>query len=252
MIDQALYRNVVPLDRREHAGLRMAPLADLSVTSGMHGVFITVAEFTEACKEYAIVYAKVGRDPDGRDELAPMAMLGFSPGENLYLQGTRWDVRYVPGFILRYPFAMSRIDEERNAVCIDRDWPGWVEGGDDSAGRALFQPDGEPTEFLQETRRFLDGYEAETERTRMFCSLLRDLDLLEEKAFEATLPSGEKIALHGFLAIHEGKLKTVPDAQLLELHRNGALGRIALQQASLTNLQHLVQRRIDAGGAKGA
>lgn len=252
MIDQALYRSVVALDRREHRRLRMEPLSDLSVTRDMHGVFIAVAEFGEACKEYPVVYARVGKDEQGRDEIAPMAVLGFDRGENLYLKGSRWDVRYVPAFVLRYPFAMSRVDEQRSVVCIDREWAGWTEADADDAaapGRALFDASGEPTPFLQETRRFLDGFEAETERTRLFGALLRDLGLLEDKRFEATLPGGETLLFEGFLAVNEERLKALPDATVLELHRNGVLAQLALQHASLTNMQRLVERRIEARAA---
>jgi hypothetical protein len=58
--------------------------------------------------------------------------------------------------------------------------------------------------------------------------------------FEATLPNGEKFDVEGFLALDEKKYAELPDAKVLELHRNGLIALIEMHRLSMTNMNRLV------------
>jgi hypothetical protein len=252
VIPEALYKQVEPLDRVRHRRLHMRPLDGWSVAQAMNAVFVTVVEFADVCKEYAIVFVRAGRDPaTGREEVVPVALTGLKHGENLYLRADGgWDARYVPAFLRRYPFALARADRADDPlIVIDAQWSGWVDGesgGSDGAAPAepLFDAAGEPAPVLKKVQAFLDNFRQETVRTGVFGNRLLELGLLQEMRFDATLPSGEKLVVDGFLALDTKKFAELPDALLGELHRSGVLGLLHLQQVSLGNIQRLVERRI--------
>jgi hypothetical protein len=247
-----LYKRVEPLDRVRHRGLRMRPLDGWSVAQAMNAVFVTVAEFGDVCKEYAIVFVRTGQDGAGGEEVAPVALTGLRQGENLYLRADgHWDARYVPAFLRRYPFALARADAADPVVVIDAQWSGWVDGaaGGGDAGapaEALFDAAGEPSELLRKVQAFLDNFRQETVRTGVFGKRLLELGLLQAMRFDATLPGGEKLVVDGFLALDTKKFAELSDALLGELHRSGILGLLHLQQLSLGNMHRLVERRIAA------
>jgi hypothetical protein len=244
-----LYTNVVALDRVQHRNLRLKQrFDDLTPTASMNAVFVTAVEFPDVCREYPIVYVRAGKDEaSGEDMIAPMAVLGLSQNENLYLQtGGGWRTPYVPAYLRRYPFGMAQLNAEQMAVCIDRAYPGFSE----TEGEPLFDGQGQPTKLLQDVQRFVEDYETEIQRTRAFCVELNKAGLFQDMRFDATLPGGQTLAVDGFLAIDEKKLAELPDAKVVEWHRNGLLGLVHAQQISMGLMRRLVEWRLQRDATK--
>ncbi len=241
MINKSLHRQPVPLDRVVHRHLKMRDVGpDWSVAAGLNAYFCNAVEFAELCKEFPIVFVRAGNDPATNKPLAaPMAVFGLAQGENLFVDGVRWDADMMPAQLRVYPFATSRIDEQRHALMIDAAWPGFSE----TEGTPLFEEDGQPSARLKEIQEGMDRLEQETQRTRAMCDRLLDLDLLRDMRFDATLPDGKKLTVEGFLAVDEKRLAALPEATLLEMHRNGLLALIVMHQISLSNMRRLVERR---------
>jgi hypothetical protein len=241
LINSALYRAPELLDPAHHRHLRVGGLADFSITKGMHGAFITATEMPQAALEFPIVFIQSGElDAGGKATISPIVLLGLSQGENLYVDGTRWDARYIPAFIRRYPFLTAHL---RNAgatgVMIDRAWSGFSE----TEGEMLFEPDDKPAPALQRAMEFLQMFEAEAQRTRAFCARLVELDLLKEMKADATLPGGATLSVDGFHVVDEDKLHKLADAVVLETHRNGMAMLLHLHLASLVNMRQMVERK---------
>ena len=252
MSNPPLYGNLVPLDRVVHKNLRLR--TDLPIaarTNDQNSLFLTVVEFADACKEYPIVFVRVGDAPanasagapaDAAAKLtvAPLAVLGLKPGQNLFIKGDEFVAGYVPAYLRRYPFAMARLDQSSDqiAVCYDADWAGFSE----TEGQPLFTEAGEPSEFLQQAKGFLENFENEIERTRLLCEQLMDLGLLNDMRFDATLPSGETLAVDGFMAVDEKKLAELPDAKIVEFYRNGIMSLIEMHRVSMTNMNRLASK----------
>lgn len=235
-----LYGNLVPLDREAHKHLRLkTELPTVDRVAGLNSLFLAVVEFAEACKEFPIVFVRVGEAPtDGsKQAVAPLAVMGLRAGSNLFVKDGKWTGNYVPAYLRRYPFAMARLDQDTDtvAVCYDSEWAGFSV----TEGQALFGADGEPTEFLSNARTFLENFEQESERTRHACQALQELDLLQDMRFEATLGNGEKLDVDGFLAVDEKKLAELPDAKIVELHRNGLLALLEMHRISMGNMNRL-------------
>jgi len=244
MILESLYKNVTVLDRTQHRALKMRhPFTDLSPTAKMNAMFVAAVEFPDVCREYPIVFVRAGKEQDtGKDNFAPMAVLGIGKEENLFLKPDGgWRGLYMPAFLRRYPFGMTAIAADRAAICIDRSWDGFSE----TEGDALFQPSGEPTELLKNAQTFVENFETEVQRTRVLCALLRDDGLLQDMRFDATLPDGEKVGVDGFLAIDEKKLAELPAEKVMQYHRDGILGLIHAQQISMGLMRRLVEWHLE-------
>ncbi|WP_422016845.1 SapC family protein [Roseateles sp.] len=240
MSNPPMYGELLPLDREVHKNMKLdTTVPVVRRLADQNSVFLAAVEFGDACKEYPIVFVRAGNGDNGKPVVAPLAVLGLKAGSNLFVDGDQWTGNYVPAYVRRYPFAMARLEENTTnvAVCFDLKWPGF----NDTTGEALFK-DGQPTEFLTNARTFLENFEQESERTRLICNLLVELDLLQDMRFEATLSTGEKIDVEGFLALDEKKYAELPDDKVLQLHRNGLIALIELHRLSLTNMNRLVGR----------
>ena len=239
MSNPPLYGNLVPLDRVAHKNLRLR--TDLLVTSRastQNSLFLTVVEFADACKEYPVVFVRVGDAPgaDGKITVAPLAVTGLKPNTNMFADGDKWKGNYIPAYLRRYPFAMARIEgQDQVAVCFDEQWPGFSQ----TEGSSLFAADGQPTEFLVNARTFLENFEQEAERTRLICEQIVDTGLLQDMRFDATLPSGEKFEVNGFLAVDEDKMSNLPDDKVLQLYRSGLMSLLEMHRVSMSNMNRL-------------
>lgn len=240
MINQNLHRNPVPLDSAQHRQLRLAlPVTDWSVAGRLNAIFVAAGEFGEVCREFPIVFVRAGKAPDGKDQIAPIAVLGLVQEQNLYLAGERWRAHYMPAVLRAYPFCIGRINEQRFAVCVDMAWAG-AQGDGQGGGQALFEGDGQPAPLLKDMQKHFEALEGEIQRTRLIGEKLRDLDLLRDMQLDATLPDGSKHRVDGFLTVDEAKMQALPDNVVGELHRTGVLGLIHLHWVSMGNVRRLL------------
>ena len=86
----------------------------------------------------------------------------------------------------------------------------------------------------------LEALEMQIQRTRLVGRRLLELGVLRDMRFDATLPDGRKHSVDGFLTVDEKKVAELPDAVVLELHRNGMLGLVHLHWVSLGNMRRLL------------
>jgi len=239
MINPNLHRKPVALDRAKHRRTRLDTGArDLTELRKMSAFFVAGAEFGDACKDFPLVWIRAGKDDAGKDQVAPVAVFGFGPGQNLCIDGDAWRVRYVPLMLRVYPFAMARVSPTDLLMCIDESWVGLSEGVD---GQALFDADGNPTAFTQEIKQQLEFFEAEVERTRVAGAMLLEHELLRDMRYDATMPDGSRVGVDGFLTVDDAKLNALTDAQLVALARSGAMALIHAHLISLGNMARLAE-----------
>lgn len=242
MIDPSLFTDPIALDRVQHRQARLKPAGTrFDCVAQKNSLFITAIEFGDACRDYPIVFVDAGKDAEGRTEVAPLAVLGLRQGENLmFTPDGRWDARYVPAVLRAYPLGLAPTDGQSYSLVVD----GRADALSDDAGERLFNDAGEPSEFLANAQKFLEQIELETQRTRQFGRRLIDLELLRPMRFDATLPDGNTLTLDGFFIVDEEKLSALPDAVVLEMHRNGMLSLIDAHRISLGLMRSLVERRL--------
>ncbi|MET0209365.1 MAG: SapC family protein [Burkholderiaceae bacterium] len=239
MSNPPMYGNLVPLDREAHKKTRLrSDLSSLERIRDLNSLFVAVAEFADASREFPVVFVRVGTAAEGqRQAVAPLAVFGLRQGSNLFLKDGEWTGRYLPAYVRRYPFAMARLDDSGTdmALCVDQAW----EGLSEVDGVPLFDDKGEASELLLSAKNFCEEFEREAERTRAACDVLQELNRLQDMRFEAQLPSGEKLDVDGFMTINEKALAELPDAKIVELHRNGLLELITMHRLSLGHMSRL-------------
>lgn len=238
MIIPFLHNDAVPLDSARHRNTRLRlPLPDWNVAQRLNALFVAAVEFGDMAKESPIVFIRVGKDDAGRDQIAPIAVLGLASEQNLFVEDGQWRAQYIPAVLRFYPFCIGRIDAERFAICIDQAWPGVNE----TEGQPLFEADGSPAELLTSIQKHLEMLDAEIHRTRQLGQRLLELDLLQEMRFDATLPDGRQHTVDGFLTVDDAKMQALPDATVGQLHREGVLGFIHAHWLSMGNMRRLVE-----------
>ena len=235
MSDSVYYEKPVLLDREKHRKRKVKPSSSFAFARKANSLYLAGVEFNEACKEYAVVFSRLGASKT----VVPVVMLGLRARENLFVdeQGA-WRGRYVPAFVRRYPFVLAQLPGQAMGVCIDEAYPGL----NDREGEALFDKEGRDTPFLKNALEFLGQYQREYLRTEAFCQRLEQAGLLMEMNARADLVDGRSFTVAGLMVVDEKKLMALPDAVALALFRAGELSLIAMHLASLSNMQVLVDR----------
>ncbi len=246
MINQNLHRQPLALDSALHRQLKVTvPVTDWSVAGQLNALFVAAAEFGDVCREFPIVFVKAGKEADGTDAIAPIAVMGLAQNQNLYVSGERWRAQYLPAILRLYPFCIARIDEQRFAICVDRAFAGVGE----QAGQALFQDDGQASGLLTDVQKQLEVLETEIQRTRLVGRRLQELDVLRPMRFDTKMPDGRQHTVDGFLVVDDDKMSKLDDAVVGELHRNGMLGLVQLHWVSMGNMRRLVDWFVERSAA---
>ena len=241
MSDTLYYDKPVLLNRDKHRHRRIRPTPGFAFARNANSLYLATVEFTEACKEYTIVFI---RQKDGK--VAPVVMLGLRNRENLFVDAQdRWTAGYVPAFVRRYPFVLAELPDKQMGVCIDEAFSGL----NDTEGEPLFDEQGGNTPFLQNALDFLQRYQVEYLRTEAFCKRLVDAGLLTEMNAKADLVDGRNFTVAGLLVVDEKKLNALPDDKALALFRAGELHLISMHLVSLSNLSRLVDRMAQRAGS---
>lgn len=228
-----MYRRLVALDRERHASLRLAPGADLSSAAEASVFPLLAVEFAHAAREYPIVFVR-----GAGQELLPVAVTGTPEWGNVFVDGEgRWDARYVPAYVRRYPFVFARTEKGELAVCIDEACPRLTA----DAGTPLFQS-GEPSALLKEVLTHLGEYERQAEATGAFMKRLEAAGVLIEANARAEL-AGRSLALRGFWVVDEARFRALPAATVQEWLASGELGLVYAHLISLGNLLQILNRR---------
>ena len=238
MINALLHRQPVSVDRDLHRQLKLKlPLTDWSVASKLNSIFVAVAEFSDACRDYPLVFVNAGKDEQGKMLVAPIAVLGLADGENLYLDGTQWRGRYIPAVLRTYPFFVGRVNDQTSTMCLDAGWSQLSQ----TEGEPLFLPDGEPAPLLTAMREQLELIETEVQRSMHACNRLVELDLLRDMRFDATLPDGRKHGVDGFFTVDQERMAALDSAAVLDLHKSGLMSVIHAHWISLGNMRSMVE-----------
>jgi hypothetical protein len=249
MITPKLHLQPLALDSQRHRqAMVQLPITDWSHLAGLNALFLTAAECVQAAGEFPIVFIRAGVDAEGKPEFAPIAVFGLATDENLYLEGGQWRATHMPAVMAVYPFGIARAGAgDKLAVCIDSASAAVSSTG---TGQRLFTDGGEPTDFARQVIGELERLEAQVQGTRQIVRRLLALDLLREKRLDATLPDGQKLGLDGFFTVDEERVKALPDATVLDLHRDGLLAFIHAHWVSLTQMRRLLQRRAERVAAR--
>lgn len=230
-----IYDNIQPLSEK-HAKWSVS-VENHEFISHLNSAPVLATEIAFAAAEFPIIFSATGEG-----EYLPLAVMGLKDGQNLLLDEKNiLTTRYVPAFIRRYPFVLGGSkDSDMMALCIDEDSKALVQDG--SKGARLFQDDNSHSDFLKDIVEFLKDYQYRAELTRTFTKKLHELDLLEPMSANISFKAKEdvKLNLGGFYVVKREKLKTISDADALDLFKKDGLELIYAHIQSLSNFNRLI------------
>lgn len=245
-----LYKKPVPLSATAHKGMGLKygdrPFDFLNET---HFVPLTAGEIPSACAHYPVIFLGEAR--------MPVAVMGLQPGMNLFVDtqtGMYEGMRYVPGFVRRYPFvsAVHTEEKERFTVCVDA---GSHLMSSDNPDEPFFTDAGEPTEFTTNAIEFVRMYESEVVATHAMLARFKELDLFEEQntQFQPRDAQGQPVGQPQTIATYWGisgdKIRALSPEVLAELRDNMYLAIIYAHMISMAQWDFILTRaQTRAGG----
>lgn len=225
------------LTAEEHRELRVRTERGAELGDAVMCCITAPAEFRQVQNEYPILFRL---NPE-RNSFTALAMFGFENDENLFLEGDRWDARYLPLAIDIQPFLIGLPDDGSDAKQVHIDLASPRIGGGE--GMRAFDENGRPTPYLEDIAEKLGALDAGYQESGAFFDALRRHALLEPLTLEVTLEDGSTNRLVGFHVIDEDRLRALEPAAVGELHAGGHLMPIFMALASLANLARLVDRK---------
>ncbi len=228
-----MFKQVVPVNQQRHAGKKIKQVEGFEFASQFHIAYVTTHEFVRAAAIYPLVFI----EDKEKDEFRPVALLGLDAGENLFVDGKgKWAASYIPAIIRRYPFALSQAGEDgRFLVCVD-------EGSDlvnDTEGSPLFDEKGEPTQVIENVKRYLSELQQMDAVTSEFCKFLAENNLFVPLNMRVRQNDQFK-NISGCYVINEERLNNLSDELFLGLRTKHYLPAIYAQLTSLSQIERLV------------
>ncbi|KEO51148.1 SapC family protein [Thioclava pacifica] len=232
---QSIFKGGEVLNSQRHTSLRYSPETGCKLFADQASAPVTIAEFSAVAAEYPILFAPAEAGA------SPVALFALKEGTNLFVDRKgRWTGHYIPAHFRQLPFFNTHIrDSDKIVLSVLPEAESVHESGD---GLALFDEDGQASEFLKAVMEFTRQHYEHTVTTQKFCRLLAELDLLEETTGTITLPDKSRRILKGLSVVSRKKLHALDDAKLAEFERNGALEAIHLHWASMRNFENLGER----------
>ena len=236
------YNEIVPMQKGQKVRLP-GPGEIPEFCRKTNAVPISFSEFAVACRDYPLTFIP----GEGGRTFSPVAVLGVTGGENLFLREGRWDrAVYYPAYLRRYPFCMARVtlnsvEQADRLICVE-------EAFLSDAGELMFDDAGAPLARWLPIEKLLREYETDIERAREMCAILSDYALLEPFTLQASLMGGT-MSFGGMFRVDEKRLESLNAAQHKTLIRKGIMGRIYAHLMSLDNFARLIARKETMGAA---
>jgi hypothetical protein len=233
------YGEIAPMQRTDRVLLPAAG-ATPEFCRSINALALSYSEFNAAAHDYPIVFASA----DQGESFSPVIVLGLGDEQNLFVndQG-QWDrTAYLPAFVRRYPFCISKlyVDGEARSekvVCVATDYL-------DKEGMPLFDENGESTSQWQSVERLLQEYENDLDRTAQMCEIFRKLDLFSPFTFQIMQDDVPGLKLQGMYRIDDAKLKALKPTNHKALVTKDLMGKIYAHFHSLENFARLYARAV--------
>jgi len=231
--------NRIVLNNVDHGDLTVSPRFGAAFGDQVNSVRLFPTEYEAASREYAILFR---HDADSAQTFA-VALLGLDADENLFLDGERWNARYVPAVQARGPFSIGLQRNEDGTpgealIHVDLDDP---RVGNGQAGHPVFLAQGGNAPYLNHIievlRAISEGLEIEPAMVAAFGAF----ELLQPIQLQIQTDDSRRYDLVDFLTIDAGRLAALDGAALEKLHHAGFLRLAFAAAASLGNISQLIE-----------
>ncbi len=229
--------NSVRLDNVDHHDLKYTPRHGVAFGDAVNQVLVLPSEFTELAREYPILFR---RHDDG--SFYAVALLGLDRDENLFLDGERWNARYVPAMRARGPFSIALTGQPGDAghdalIHADLDDPRLGRG----AGEPLFRTHGGNAPALEQVTQILRTIHQGKIAGAVLFSALAAEGLVAPLNIDIQSEGGGGYHIGDVFSVSRDALAALDGAALQRLNAAGFLAPAFMVLASLGNLQRLIE-----------
>jgi hypothetical protein len=189
------------LNKEKHRQLRVKTGYGAALGDAAMYVMTYPMEFRDIQSCYPILFTK----DSNTGGFFAAALMGFEADQNLFLQDNGWDAAYIPAVVQRQPFLIATRgegDNEPPVVSLDLDHPRVSQ----DEGEALFDVEGNSTEFLNKKIALLDKLHRGLQHSSGFIDTLLQHELLEQITLDIAFNDGSKKSVQGFYSIAEERL----------------------------------------------
>jgi hypothetical protein len=231
--------NTVILDNVEHHDLKVNLARGDAFGDNVNQALVFPNEFRELQREYPIFFRK-----DAEGAFQAVAILGLDKDENLYLNGTDWNARYIPAVLARGPFSMVVASDESGQptdpkIQIDLNNPSV--GKDD--GVPIFLPHGGHSKYLDHILGVMRTLHEGLAYSKAFFAALQEQDLIEEVTVEIKVNDGLQYSVPAVYSISQEKFQNLSAEVLRKFHQSGFLAPCYWVLSSLDNINLLVDTK---------
>lgn len=231
--------NRVLLNNVDHADLRVIAGHGVGFGDGINQVLVLPTEFEAVQREYPILIRK-----DASGAWQAVALLGLDRDENLFLDETGWNARYVPAVQRRGPFSIALQRDERGGaprpmIHVDLDHPRVSR----DAGERLFLPAGGNAPYLQGVSLALSQIHDGLEVSGPMFAYFEELGLIEPIDIEIKLDDQTSYDIPDVYTLAPDRLNAVTGEALERLHQSGLLRAAHWIITSMGNVEELIARK---------
>jgi hypothetical protein len=233
--------NRVLLNNVDHHDLRVITRHGVEFGDAVNQVMVFPTEFEAVQREYPIVFR---RDAEGA--LRPVALLGLTREENLFLDGEGgWRASHVPALLRRGPFSIAapEVPDGEPMIRVDLDDPRVSR----SEGTPVFLPLGGNSPYLEQLTAVLRAIYVGHHLLDPMIAAFESVGLLRPVNLEARVGEGEVYAVTDALVIDRERLAALGAEELAALHESGFLQAAFMAAASLAMMQRLVELKARGG-----
>jgi len=228
---------IAQLNSNDHKDVKLVVNRDFSHVEKHHVTPVIAQEIPSLSADLPIAFIKNSTT----GQYMCVAILGFKEEENLLVKDGKWLGPLVPAGFSHHPISLIPLPEDKSQYSLTIDMASTAITDE---GEALFNENGEPTEYLEQRRKSIETYYAYALATSDFTKTLVELELLEEKQF--SFQAGEeKRNVNGLYVINEEKFNGLSDEKFIELRKQGYMAPIYGHMLSLAQIPRLVQRISD-------
>ena len=231
--------NRVLLNNVDHADLRVIAGHGVDFGDGINQTLVLPTEFEAVQREYPILIRK---DPSGAYQA--VALLGLDRDENLFLDETGWNARYVPAVQRRGPFSIAlqrdeRGGEPRPMIHVDLDHPRVSH----TEGEPLFLSAGGNAPYLQGVSHALSQIHDGLEIAPPMFAAFEQYGLIAPIDIEIKLDDSTSYDIPDVYTISPDSLNALTGEALERLHASGLLRAAQWIASSMGNIQDLIARK---------
>ena len=216
------FKNPQVLDPEAHKNLKVAMRLDMMPFREVEFVPLGYSEIVACTMYYPVFFGLLD------SQLMPIAMVGMNSKSIFLKEDGGWKVDVVPQALELYPFGVHG-DKDDYLVVLDMAYAR-------EEGSALFDEEGNPTEYLSKVVERLTNYARDLEASKDLCKEVMELGLLE--AINLTLENKYgKYEIKGMLLLKPEKLRALQPEKMYLLNSKGYLFTLHAHYLSLRNFK---------------